>query len=644
MSFDFLNTFATEFGEKLKIEKDSKKEEVKSDLMEIDETYQIPLKEKKVNEVVSQSRDIRFDHSYEAIVKSGIHKGRLVEVRYFLPSSYEIEIGINYDIDSNRKLEKGQVIDNCVVLAEIGVNKYLTHCKKIIFFDSNDVKHVNDNVMLIQRGTYKGAMGRFVKYNEIKVGALLNNNPMVLPISNLFFKDLLLKNGNYFQVNKVVLENEKYYVFYGFESNNQNELSIKQDDISEILLGFRLYEGSGPVVDEIREDKTYDYSSTIDTIDQDETDETDDEEEDLSELEELSDISTNEEEQPEMRSAFSDKMRLYEQKSLTKKGGMYYDIIKKILDIKNIGIDDIGNLYDLVKEVETVVDKLTEHLKILGENFNISTSLIDIRMIIACMVAYKIVGNGLDLGGFKIYIKELYENNIFIGNVMNSVLLNAPEVFNCTNLRKTKIELEKITMLMECFDKELQNLLSLSIKFHEVRPIDMGELIPIQRKPLAYSKRQFSTIEDVKRGKIPIGAKKMVWSGKQMMKIKRIKEKLSKGGDLDKYIYENIENSPILLKSARENMVQLLFSKYENDFIDEYNKCNEEKCKDKVIKQYLEGIKGKNEDVKKYLKLVDVVFEIMNDTSETDISTNEENIRKRLQSLGIDNSNLIKKK
>ena len=345
-----------------------------------------------------------------------------------------------------------------------------------------------------------------------------------------------------------------------------------------------------------------------------------------------------------MRSAFTDKMRVYEEISLTKKKAIYYDIVKKILEIKNIGIDDIGNIYNLVDEIDNVLEKITNQLNIYNVNFDMNTSLIDLRMIIACMVAYRIVGKGIDLGGFKGYISELYENKFFVGNVMNSVLLNAPEVFNCSNLKKTRIELQRIEMLMICFDKELQALLNYQIRFDEIKPIDLGELIAIKRKPGLFSKRKFSTMEDVRKGEIPIGAKKMVWSGKQMMKIKRIKEKLNTKSDVDKYIYENIENSPLVLKTARDDVVQYLFNKYKEDFITTYNKCSEEKCQDRVIKEYLKEIKRKNEVITKYIKLLDVVFEIMNDTSETDISATEENIRKRLKTLGIDNSNLIKKK
>ena len=102
-------------------------------------------------------------------------------------------------------------------------------------------------------------------------------------------------------------------------------------------------------------------------------------------------------------------------------------------------------------------------------------------------------------------------------------------------------------------------------------------------------------MEDVRKGEIPVGAKKMVWSGKQMIKIRRIKEKLDKNRSVvDKYIYENIENAPLVLKTVREDIVQYLFNKYKEEFLNKYNKCIEEKCQDRVIKEYLNEIKTKN--------------------------------------------------
>jgi len=655
MSFDFLNTFAAEFGEKLKIDKGKNKIAQKdSDLMEIDEVVtEMPLaSSSKISVPVASvpvalskvKNDIKFDHSMDAVVKSGVYKGRKVEVRYFLPSSYEVEIGINYDIDSENPLEKGQIIDHCVVLAEIGVNKYLTHCKKKIFFDDTNIKHIKDDIVIIRGGMYKGMMGRVIKYNESKIGVLLvgslDGNPIILKMSELFFNDLLLQNGKNFQVKKILLE-DGVYKMYGFEFGNQIEMVITSDDVLEMSPGFKIYDKSrDQITEDTREDDMF--SEVGDEVSDDEGEfeesgEVSGYEDEFEEGEEIPEI-------PEMRSVFADKMRVYEEKSLSKKKAVYYDIVKKILEVKNIGIDDIGNIYDLVDEIDIILDKISDNLKISGSNFDIRTSLIDLRMIIACMVAYKIVGNGIDLGGFPLYVSELYENGIFVGDVKNSVLLEAPDVFNCTNLRRTNIELKKIEMLMVCFDKELQNLLNLQIRFAEIKPIGMGELIAIKKRPGLFSKRKFSTMEDVKRGAIPIGAKKMVWSGKQMMKIKGIKKKLDTKNSVDKYIYENIENSPLLLKSLRDNVVQYLFNKYGNDFMNDYNKCNDEKCQDRVISEYIKEIKRKNEVINKYMKMLDIVFEIMNDTSETDISTAEENIRKRLRTLGIDNSNLIKKK
>ena len=257
------------------------------------------------------------------------------------------------------------------------------------------------------------------------------------------------------------------------------------------------------------------------------------------------------------------------------------------------------------------------------------------------MVAYKIISNGLKIANFDNYITELYNNGIFIGNANNSVLLNEQQLFEC-NFTKTKIELEKIKMLANCFNNELQRMLNLDINFRELEPINLEELIPIKRRDIEeYGKRKFSTIEDVKKGEISLGARKMVWSGKNLMKIRKIKERLNKNDNIEMFIYENIENAPILLKNLKQDIVELLFKKYGDKFMSEYNNCNEEKCKDMVISSFLKQTKSKNELVQKYKKLSKIVEEIL---SESDDSTTEENIRKRFKNLGIDNSKLIKRK
>ena len=647
MSFDFANTFAAEFGEKLKIDKE-KKLKIEEDEITDEIEYKPRLVKKSKKSIFKVSRDngvdVNFEHSIDAMIVSGVNKGRQVEVRYVLPANYEVEIGVNYDIDSSKRLEKGEIINHCVVLAEIGVNKYLTHCKKILFLYDRDIKHIRDGIVMIKRGDYKGVMGRVIKYNESKIGALLNFSPIIINRSDLFFNDVLLKNGRYFQVNRVELGDGGLYRMYGFEFGYQNEKMVTSNDIMEMSQGFKIAQKE---VRDIEEETTFDFSGEEEIGEEEEEtgeEETDEEETDEEETDEQMGET---EEGEEMRSAFTDRMRVYEEKSLSKKKAVYYDIVKKILEIKNIGIDDIGNNYDLLDEIENVLEKITNKLKIYNINFDMSTSLIDLRMIIACMVAYKIVVKGMGLGSFKMYISELYEDKFFVGNVMNSVLLNAPEVFNCSNLKKTRIELQKIEMLMICFDKEIQSLLNYQIRFDEIRPRDLSDLgdtsdlIALKRKPNIFSKRKFSTMEDIRKGEIPVGAKKMVWSGKQMLKIKRIKEKLKNKSGIDKYIYENIVNSPLLLKTARDDVVQYLFNKYKEDFMSNYNKCSEEKCQDRVIKQYLREIKTKNEVITKYLKLSDVVFQIMNDT---EIVSTEDHIIKRFKTLGIDNSELINKK
>ena len=620
---------------------------------------------------------VNFKHSIEGMIIAGPDKGNLVEIRYVLPGNFEAILGINNEIVSSRPLRNGEIVNNCVVLARInnkmesmGSARYLVHCKKTIFLDNDNVKRLGNKNVKIIRGDYKGRIVEIVKYNEGKIGGLLFNNPIILNESQVFFKDILLKNGKFFQVKRIEVDGDGEYFFYGNEFGNGNEMKIKEDDIEKISIGFEIYE-KGKQQETIRQDsfpfvfsetapeeETEEELETTETEEEHETTETEEIEEEPettkkpeTEMEEESEESMmdfgqyeepeEETERPE-KSAFSDKMRMYyENVELTGNKKMYYGIIKKILDIMNIGQDDIGNIYNLVDEINNVLERFRDMLNVMGINFDILKSLIDINITIACMVAYKIISNGLKIANFDDYIKELYNNGIFVGNANNSVLLNEQQLFEC-NFTKTKIELEKIKMLTNCFNNELQRMLNLNINFRELEPINLEELIPIKRRDIEeYGKRKFSTIEDVKKGEISLGARKMVWSGKKLMKIRKIKERLNKNDNIEMFIYENIENAPILLKNLKQDIVELLFKKYGDKFMSEYNKCNEEKCKDMVISSFLKQTKSKNELVQKYKKLSKIVEEILN---ESDDSTTEENIRKRFKNLGIDNSKLIKRK
>lgn len=89
--------------------------------------------DKYLKKTTNVKKGATFRHSIYGIIISGSKKGNEVEIRYFLPSKFEVEVGSNVEIRSVKKLNIGDVVNNCVILSKTGDNKYLSHCKRTLF-------------------------------------------------------------------------------------------------------------------------------------------------------------------------------------------------------------------------------------------------------------------------------------------------------------------------------------------------------------------------------------------------------------------------------------------------------------------------------------------------------------------------------
>ena len=78
MSFDFANTFAADFGEKLKIDKE-KKLKIEDEITDEIEYKPRLKKSKKFKVSRDNGVDVNFEHSMDAMIVSGVNKGRQVE-------------------------------------------------------------------------------------------------------------------------------------------------------------------------------------------------------------------------------------------------------------------------------------------------------------------------------------------------------------------------------------------------------------------------------------------------------------------------------------------------------------------------------------------------------------------------------------
>jgi len=203
----------------------------------IDNTIDSDIEDRRGEQVMRVSS--MFKHSVYGILLVGPHKGREIEVKYYLPGKLEVEVGINEELVSKTELNNGDVVNNCVILAKIGRDRYLGHCKKVAFLDENDVIFDGSDIVEIIRGPLFGIQGKITNIYKTRVGVIVDKIPLTVDTDQIFYKDLLLKNGKYFHVVNVELDGDNY-VIDGVELGDNVIKRIGVNDINEMMSGFKL--------------------------------------------------------------------------------------------------------------------------------------------------------------------------------------------------------------------------------------------------------------------------------------------------------------------------------------------------------------------------------------------------------------------
>lgn len=527
----------------------------------------------EVEERRSKETRIRslFRHSKYGILLIGAHKGKEIEVKYYIPGKLELEVGVNEEIISKEELKNGQVVNECVVLSKIDKNRYLGHCRKVAFLDEKDVMFDGDVVEII-RGPLFGMQGSIRNIHKTRVGIIVDGLPLTVETDQIFYKDLLLKNGKYFHVIHIDLDNDNY-VIDGVELGGKEIVRITLNDVSEMVSGFKLGKEIEKFDVETQEDDGYSLRDSVSSEIGSDGEMDSDDSKSQSSLDITDDLDSNSvlgEDDVLEKSTFRDIERTSRIFSgWTKDQKRYLDLIKKLL--KNIKKnDDILNVFALIDKIESILNSFDKEIEKSGENFDIYSSSIDLQMVIACCVAYDLVNMGeFGFSNFTNYINSLYSAGYFSGSVVSSVLVELPEVFVCNELKRTKIAFERVKMLMLCFNRLIQEMLGINIDFDIRRESSTLEYEKVIRKEKIHDKRGFILPEDVINDINIDVSKKILWSPIYIDRInkwrKRIVEKVNTSSGITKRVYDfiekNIEMSPIVLLKLRDQVKLFLLNK-----------------------------------------------------------------------------------
>ena len=492
--------------------------------------------------------------------------------------------------------------------------QYLVRYKRNVLVNSNTAI-VNGKNVVFKSGYYANRSGTLKKTNGNNlvigidaIGKKVSSHIMIhnesytskrISSDDLFFKDIELKNGNYFQVNQCVESKiGKFNVFSGVEKIDNDFVmkTIKEDDecIKALMPGFCVtlpanalcVKGMQNVktVPTCEKDKT-NLDMIMDTIEENPTEETDDvdDEQDV-------DGSYNDEGdnavnivydaevemkggEVEMKESFKDSERLgFIQRVLSKDEKSNMKMIEKCLIALSFQLEN-ALVYSILENINDAIIKMKSELNNLSI---IDWKTSDTKYIVACLVIYEILKSGCNLSktSFKNFVLKLYESAFFKKNdITDTIFLKSDEkteIPSCFDLIKMnnekRIEMKKhhksgkiveiVYLMMDNCNIILQSWFG-TIAFSFLN--EERDIFPVQKK-IKESKR-FLTTQDLLDDNIVETAKRVMWGPNSLRMVKIWKSSLVRNCDQEtdekmklvyKFVIDNFENAPIVLQKIKD--------------------------------------------------------------------------------------------
>lgn len=484
--------------------------------------------------------------------------------------------------------------------------QYLLESKTNVLVSKSAVDIKQDNVY-IKKGIYKDKKGKLIKYEKgsmkLNIEALgimiyshvVNDNDLYIEkkITNedIFYKDIILKDNNYFQITKVVGDK-----IYGTKLVNNSfiDMIISKNDIQKYVSGCCISTGTNTsTITNITNNDEYDtiFEYNIDNENDNENKEIDDDNEsdqheyETGNIDESNDL-INENTEIEMKSSFKDIERInYISTTLTKQEK---DIMKNVLKtLEIIGYpEDIVNVYDVINNILAIKTKIQSELELLKVT---EWKESDMKYIIASVVCYDIIKAGFSITkhAFNTFISKLIKvkyftkmhvsGSLFLRNFEESdkkcnltkalQMSNEEKMYIKKNYKEGNIDIVIKIMIENC--NKILNMIYCEVVFteenYEIEYLPVCKPHQIKEYP-----KYFMTANDIVSGvEIPKTANKMVWNPETKTILKRLtsalilkckKERNNTLKIVYEFVIENIENAPFVLmnKSSMDVVVSKL--------------------------------------------------------------------------------------
>lgn len=473
---------------------------------------------------------------------------------------------------------------------------YISYVNNVSFKPSMIEIQKDKQFAKIKKGIFSRQIFKIKAYNQSRSSITLSSNGITIhshsvaeknkdnnqvifktrPIyqSDLFYMDVVLKNGNTAQIVKI-MDNNTISIIE--KQNNKFETkTISMLDIVKYEQGFSFDTGIVQETDEVNKTNfNYTNNDKNDENDENENQEVNDDDvnkdEQEHDYEEVEENADNEQEQEqEQKASFKDTQRTsYEQKQLTSKQLSYKNTIEQVIKLLNMNEDNL-DIYATINTIEQVISIIIKQLKSIDYKLDLTVTS-NMKFIIVCVILYDLIkskgyNQDIDLVISKLFpkyftVKDLsashINDNIFLKewNQLDSNIISE-SIIKITQYRKNDKDFSKIVkiLLLNC-DKVIQNIMNININI-----INPGQ---------------------IKEELIPIGV--------NMMTGRRIKDEQE---EIDLLRTRNSKKTVVLVKylledkPIPENEVPIIWESYVN-VLDKYRKALQQKYDTQNNNSYL---------------------------------------------------------
>lgn len=397
------------------------------------------------------------------------------------------------------------------------------------------LKKNHDDTYTITQGDFQNYNATIKQWIEPTVELIINHQRILVPVSNVYYLDLLLKNGNYFSIDSINPDGS-----LTGQEKNQNQIwhtTIGQHDIQCTLQGFSFLNEPHKDQDQDQHQENVDEILVADHID------------DVEEKYVLT---------------FKNIEHMQNQKlKLTKVQKAINDYVNKLLNIYNL--QHYFDTYTIITDIEIHVQKIQQMLRAAGQNDFVGQE--GLIFLVACNVLRLIVKlDKLAIFGQTKDVTSTYIDFLIRKGFIHHQHINHDNIFtlgswssevHATTTPKTIIH--NVWRLINTFED--QHLVFPTCSFHNFS--NSIDIHPLVRRVREENIVKFATAKQLFEGRIPPTATNVFWGSQytdiinhyKVMLENRVKTARNKNTKIVyQYVLDNFTRTPMAINELEKNI------------------------------------------------------------------------------------------